>query len=214
MQRTKKLGLGLAIVAVLSGCVGAEVVHLAYQATVETFTIQYRVAMNTKYVSWENGFDAIQHVTYKRNAFREESKCAFEGVLVPWERNWEQRTTSGGVESVLPPEPGEIAGYAAVIYSKKCPEQPEEKILHTGPQQDIVIAGGKAAVVNNMPVRALDLFGSNQDLRPQWVSQVVERATKLASSNRAAKSFIVSAQDQLADLLPEQASAIKAAAAN
>lgn len=58
----------------------------------------------------------------------------------------------------------------------------------------------------------MDLFSSNQDLRPEWVPQVVERATKLASSNIAAKSFIVNAQDQLAELLPEQSSAIRSAA--
>lgn len=214
MQRRKKLGLGLVAVAVLSGCVGAEVVHLAYQATVEVFTIQYRIAMDTKYASWENGFNAVQPMTFKRSSLREESACAFEGVLIPWARTWEQKTTSGGSESVLPPEPNKIAGYAAVVYSKKCPGQPEQKILHMGPQEDLAMAQGKAVVVNNMPARTLDLLSANQDLRPQWVPQVVERATKLASVNSAAKSFIVSAQDQLAALLPEQSSAIRSAAIN
>lgn len=212
MQRRKKLGLGLVAVAVLSGCAGAELVHLAYQATVETFTIQYRTALDAKYASWDNGFNAVQAMTFKRHGLREESACVFDGVLIPWARTWEQKTVSGGVESVLPPEPSKVAGYAAVVYSKKCPGQSEQKILHAGPQEDVLMAQGKAGVLNNRPARTMDLFSSNQDLRPEWVPQVVERAIGLASSNRAAKSFIVSAQDQLVGLLPEQASAITAAA--
>lgn len=214
MNRKKKLSMGLAAAVVLSGCVGAEMVNLAYQATVETFTIQYWIAMDKKYASWENDLNAIQPMTFKRSSLREEGACAFEGVLIPWTRTWEQKTMSGGVESVLPPEPNKIAGYAAVVYSKKCPDQPAQKILHVGPQEDIGMTQGKAVVVNNMPARTMDLFSSNQNLRPQWVPQVVERATQLATSNRAAKIFIVSAQDHLAALLPDQAQAIKSAAIN
>lgn len=214
MRRKKKFGLGLVAVVALSGCVGAEVIHLAYQATVETFTIQYRTAIDTKYVAWEHGFNTAQAMSFKRHGLREESACVFEGVLIPWARTWEQKTISGNIESLLPPEPNKIAGYAAVIYSKKCPMQPEQKILHAGPQEDLVIAQGKAGLLNNKPVRAMDLLSSNQDLRPQWVPQIVERSTELAASNRAAKNFIVSAQDQLADILPDQAKAIKAAAMN
>lgn len=211
---TKELSMGMATLLLLSGCAGTEIVNLAYQATVETFTIQYRTVIETKYVSWEDGFNALQSMTFKRHGLREESACVFDGVLIPWVRTWKQKTISGGVQSVLPPDPKKIAGYAAVVYSKKCPGQPEQKILHVGPQEDVLMTQRKAAVLNNRAARTMDLFSSNQDLRPKWVPQVVERATKLASSNGAAKSFIVSAQDQLAELLPEQSNAIRAAAIN
>ena len=59
----------------------------------------------------------------------------------------------------------------------------------------------------------MDVLSGNQDFRPQWVPQVVERAMQLAASNAAAHRFVVSAQDNLVQLLPVQAEAIKAAAA-
>ncbi len=56
-------------------------------------------------------------------------------------------------------------------------------------------------------------MSGNQDLRPQWVPQVVERAMQLAASNASAHRFVVGAQDKLVQLLPAQAEAVKAAEA-
>ena len=59
----------------------------------------------------------------------------------------------------------------------------------------------------------MDVLSGNQDFRPQWVPQAVERATQLATSNAAAHRFVVGAQDNPVQLLPAQAEAIKAAEA-
>ena len=59
----------------------------------------------------------------------------------------------------------------------------------------------------------MDVLSGNQDFRPQWVPQVVERAMQLAASNAAAHRFVVSAQDNPVQLLPAEAEAIKAAEA-
>ena len=60
----------------------------------------------------------------------------------------------------------------------------------------------------------MDVLSGNQDFRPQWVPQAVERATQLTAINAAAHRFAVSTQDKLVvQLLQAQAEAIKAAAA-
>ena len=59
----------------------------------------------------------------------------------------------------------------------------------------------------------MDVLSGNQDFRPQWVPQAVERATQLTAINAAAHRFAVSTQDKLVQLLRAQAEAIKAAEA-
>ena len=59
----------------------------------------------------------------------------------------------------------------------------------------------------------MDVLSGNQDFRPQWVPQVVERATQLTAINASAHRFAVSTQDKLVQLLRAQAEAIKAAEA-
>lgn len=87
------------------------------------------------------------------------------------------------------------------------------EIFFLGEQACVFMAQGKAGAINNSPASTMDVLSGNQDLRPQWVPQVLERATQLAVNNAAAHRFVVSAQDNLVQLLPAQADAIKAAAA-
>lgn len=205
MQFNRKLAAVAAAAVVLTGCAGAELAHLAYQATSEQFTIQYRTDLDTSRVTWAHGFDAIQPMRYKRHFLREEGKCEFNGVLIPWSRTWPQEVRNGDVVTHIAPTPNEIAGYAAVVYSKQCPNEPAQAILHVGEQDGMIIAPkeGKAGMIDLRPARTMDVLSGNQDFRPQWLPQVVERAVQLAPSNAAAKQFVLAAQPQLLLAVPE-----------
>lgn len=206
MQFNRKLAAVAAAAVVLTGCAGAELAHLAYQATVEQFTIQYRTdTQGQKHVSWRHGFDAVQPMQYQRHFLREEANCTFTGVLIPWARTWPQEVRNGDNVTYIAPEPNEIAGYAAVVYRKQCSDQAAQAILHVGQQEDVLMVKreAKAGVLNNRPARAMDVLSGNQDFRPQWLPQVVERAVQLAPSNAAAKQFVLAAQPQLLLAVPE-----------
>lgn len=211
----RKIAALSAAVAVLTGCAGAELVHLAYQTTAEQFTIQYRTDLDTSRVTWAHGFDAIEPMRYTRHFMREDGKCKFDGVLIPWARTWQQEVRNGDTVTRLPPKSDEVAGYAAVIYKKRCPDQPAQAILHVGEQGGLIISAreGKAGLIDLRPAQAMDVLSGNQDFRPQWLPQVVARAIQLAPSNPAAKQFVVSAKEQLIQALPDQKAAITAAAA-
>ena len=135
----------------------------------------------------------------------EQSFFMITGVLIPWARTWPQEVRNGDNVSYIAPEPNEIAGYAAVVYRKQCPDQAAQAILHVGQQEDVLMVKreAKAGVLNNRPARAMDVLSGNQDFRPQWLPQVVERAVQLAPSNAAAKQFVLAAQPQLLQAVPE-----------
>ena len=61
---------------------------------------------------------------------------------------------------------------------------------------------GGGAGVERQP-EPLDVLSGNQDFRPKWLPQVVERAVQLAPSNAAAKQFVLAAQPQLLQAVPE-----------
>lgn len=205
MQFHRKLAAVAAAAVVLTGCAGAELVHLAYQATSEQFTIQYRTDLDSSRVTWAHGFDAIQPMRYKRHFLREDGKCKFNGVLIPWSRTWPQEVRNGDTVTQLSPTPNEIAGYASVVYSKQCPDQPVQPILHVGEQEGMIIAPkeGKAGLIDLRPAKTMDVLSGNQDFRPQWLPQVVERAVQLAPSHAVAKQFVLAAQPQLLQAVPE-----------
>lgn len=205
MSLNQKLSAVAAAAVVLTGCAGAELVHFAYQATSEQFTIQYRTDLDTSRVTWAHGFDAIQPMRYKRHFLREEGKCKFNGVLIPWSRTWPQEVRNGDAVTHIAPTPNEIAGYAAVVYSKQCPNEPAQAILHVGEQDGLHFFPkvGKASMIDLRPAKTMDVLSGNQDFRPQWLPQVVERAVQLAPSNAAAKQFVLTAQQPLVQALPE-----------
>lgn len=147
---------------------------------------------------------------YKRHFLREESKCQFDDVVVPWERTWPVPVESGegGGQNMLPPEPGKIAGYASVIYQRTCPNAAPESILHVGMQGTGIFA--KPIIIPANSVGAQDVMDILAGNRPQWLPQVIERLVNLAPTNPAAKQAVVIAQDKLVEVSPEMAPAIKA----
>ena len=201
----------LAGAALLSGCVAADLVNLAMHSTEEGFSVKYFPKLE-KGVSIEPSLNVVTAMPYKRHFMREEGKCHFDGVVVPWERTWPAPVHSGDGDSqkMLPPEPGKIAGYASVIYQRTCPNAAPESILHVGIQGTGIFS--KPSVISTNSVAAQDVMDTPVNNRPQWLPQVIERLVDLAPTNAAAKQAVVIAENKLAAALPEMASAIQAAA--
>lgn len=195
--------------ALLSGCVAADLVHLAVHTTEEGFSVKYFPNLE-RGVEIEPSLKVITAMPYKRHFLREEGKCKFDGVVVPWERTWPVPVQSGDGDSqkMLPPEPGKIAGYASVIYQRTCPNAAPESILHVGIQGTGVFA--KPYIIQANSVAAQDVMDTPSGNRPKWLPQVIERLVDLAPTNPAAKQAVLIAQDKLLVASPDMASAIKA----
>lgn len=196
--------------ALLSGCVAADLVYLAVHATEEGFSVKYFPNLDNG-LQISSSLNAVTAMPYKRHFLREEGKCQFEGVVVPFERTWPipAQNNDGGSQNMLPPEPGKTAGYASVIYQRTCPNAVPESILHVGIQG--VGAFSRPVIIPAFSVGAQDVMDTPVGNRPQWLPQVVERLVDLAPTSVAAKQAVVTAQDKLVAALPEMAPAIRAA---
>lgn len=200
----------VASAVLLSGCVAADLVHLAVHSTEESFSIKYFPKLE-RGVAVEPSLKVVTAMPYKRHFLREEAKCQFDGVLVPWERTWPipaQSDGEGGSTNMLPPEPGKIAGYAAVVYQRTCPNALPESILHVGVQGVGVFS--KPFIIAANSVGTQDVLDTPIANRPQWLPQVLERLVGLASTDATAKRVVDVAQDKFVRALPEIAPAIQA----
>lgn len=193
----------------LSGCVAADLVYLAVHTTEESFSVKYFPKLE-RAVEIEPSLKVVTAMPYKRHFLRDEGKCKFDGVVVPWERTWPVPAQSGddGSQNMLAPEPGKIAGYASVIYQRTCPNAAPESILHVGIQGTGVFA--KPVIMPANSVGAQDVMDTPVGNQPQWLPQVIERLVDLAPTNPAAGQAVLIAQDKLMIASPKMAPAIKA----
>lgn len=204
------MGSVVAGAALLSGCVAADLVHLAVHVAEEGFSVKYFPDVDAG-LQIGTSFDTVISIPYKRHFLREEGKCKFDGVVVPYERTWPVpvQGADGSNQAMLPPEPGKIAGYASVIYQRTCPNSLPESILHVGVQG--VGTFSRPVIIPAFSVGAQNVLDTPAGNRPQWLPQVLKRLVDLAPTNAAAKEAVVTAQDKLSVALPEIAAEIKAA---
>lgn len=186
--------------ALLSGCVAADLVHLAVHATEEGFSVKYFPDLD-RGLQIDPSLDTVIAMPYKRHFLRDEGKCKFKGVVVPYERTWSvpAQGGDGSSQAMLAPEPGKIAGYASVIYQRTCPGATPESILHVGIQGTGVFA--KPVIIPAYSVGAQDVLDTPVGNRPEWLPQVVKRLVDLALTQDAARQAVVTAQDKLAAAL-------------
>lgn len=194
----------------LSGC-AADLVFLAMHAAEEGFTIKYFTKLERS-VPIDPSLNVVTPMPYMRHFMRDEGKCQFDGVVVPWERTWEIRAPGGDATNthMLPPAPGKIAGYAAVVYQRTCPGKKPEAVLHVGVQGTGIFS--KPEILAGSSVGMQDVLVTSVVNRPQWLPQVVERLVSLAPTSPVAKQVVVTAREKLVQALPEMESAINVAA--
>ncbi len=208
-MKKRVLGSIMAGAVLLSGC-AADLVILAMHAAEEGFTIKYFPKLE-KSVAIEPSLSVVTAMPYKRHFMRDDGKCQFDGVVVPWERTWEERALGADAANpqMLPPAPGKIAGYAAVVYQRTCPGKAPEAILHVGVQSTGIFS--KPEIMASSSVGMQDVLITQAANRPQWLAQVVERLVHVAPTSPAAKQVLVATHENLVQALPELATALNEA---
>lgn len=124
---------------------------------------------------------------------RDTSKfCKYTGVAVPFERTWEevQKNSFLPIETVLPPEPGKIAGYALLVNKKQCPGKAEETMLRVATLNEAPTSRFKGTLMFGHQFVFQQLDTMHVDFRPKWLEQVTEVLAKAEATNSVAKQFL------------------------
>ena len=150
--------------------------------------------------------DGAVDVRFVREWWRDDGdgKCFYTGMVVPFERTWPEEIERGGEKVVLPPEPGKIAGYVAVINRKECKGLETEAILRTGiVRSRTLLFGSRGPQVDKHTFfPAGDMLETPAEKVQPWFPQVVERLERLSVQDKVAKAFLTSSASELATVLP------------
>ncbi len=150
--------------------------------------------------------DGAVDVRFVREWWRDDGdgKCFYTGMVVPFERTWPEEIERGGEKVVLPPEPGKIAGYVAVINRKECKGLETEAILRAGiVRSRTLLFGSRGPQVDKHTFfPAGDMLETPAEKVQPWFPQVVERLERLSVQDKVAKTFLTSSASELATVLP------------
>ncbi|MDO9599089.1 MAG: hypothetical protein Q7J47_15340 [Azoarcus sp.] len=128
--------------------------------------------------------EQVTEVHLYREGWREEGKCDFSGLMVPYVRDWEEVDSNGVL--VRPPEPDKTAGQAILINKKSCEGREPEVMLRSA--QVWIIRQG--VLMKKQMVQAADVITAPEDMRPKWLPQVLARIERVAEHESVAKDFI------------------------
>lgn len=125
---------------------------------------------------------------FKPELFRE--SCRYAGVVVAFDRDWEDEVTIGEQKIVRPAEPGKLAGYAFLVNKELCPGKPAQRVSYVYDTSAAgATLGAKALVKEGHQVQTLPLTKETSELY-RWLPQVMRRIEAVADTNPAAKSFL------------------------
>ena len=210
-----------ALLLSLSGCAGLEVANALVQ-TGNSIVSDLISAQRMTVVS--NELESATPATYKPYVYRKGQDCISSAFVVPYDRTWPEELREGdsGEVRILPPEPGKIAGYIAVVYQKNCPGAAPEPLLRAGRQSTLTGTGtiltrafssDKTTYFMSSWDSAIDSRDMTEDTanKPMWWPQVVERLSRLAKVDPAVKEMLASNADSFVKAAPEQAVEVRAA---
>lgn len=131
--------------------------------------------------------DSVVAVSFYREWWRAdgEGKCTYEGIKVPYVRDWSITTRIRGEEHVIPPEPNKTAGDAILINRRVCKGKSPEAMLYLGepPRK-----WGK--FIKNTLVHVGDTKDMKSEHFPKWYNQVIQRVTRVAATDDTARQFL------------------------
>lgn len=142
--------------------------------------------------------DGVVAVSLHREWYREDGsgKCEFEGVMVPFVRDWAVAERRDGFDEVTQPaEPDKIAGMAFLVNKKVCAGKETELLLRGGDKYRLV-AGGN--FYRKHTVMATDLLTTPREKQPRWLIQVFDRLERLAPTDAIAADFLASSSREVA----------------
>lgn len=129
--------------------------------------------------------DTVTAISMHREWWRDDSKCKYLGVMVPFVRDWPVTIKRKDSETVNPPEPDKTAGQAFIINRKVCPGKPDEAMFR--------VADGwrnPGKLLEKWHFAAQDLYGMREEYRPKWLPQVLARIERVAQHDQQAKAFL------------------------
>lgn len=217
----KRLVLALLLAAsCLSGCVGLDLVYLAVVAAQNSVSD----LVPTDETVLPDKLETAIPADYKPFVYRSGQDCIYSAIMVPYDRTWPEEVQQEGNTITLPPEPGKIAGYIAVIYKKECPQKEAEPMLRAGKQgterkgsifdfsdeakKTVMRAGNGGSVGRALDSRDMLIADKEQ---PQWWPQVVARMTRLAQTDAVVKEALAYSRELFIRSVPDQTDAINAA---
>ncbi|MBO1249621.1 hypothetical protein J1777_07220 [Comamonas denitrificans] len=191
----------------VQACIGANVINRLRVIQMLNHPLQGIVGSNLKFLLQKilgGIFRLVCAITHT---------LAFEPRIHICTRQTASRKRALGADAanpqMLPPAPGKIAGYAAVVYQRTCPGKAPEAILHVGVQSTGIFS--KPEIMASSSVGMQDVLITQAANRPQWLAQVVERLVHVAPTNPAAKQVLVATHENLVQALPELATALNEA---
>ncbi|AON53143.1 hypothetical protein [Herbaspirillum seropedicae] len=129
--------------------------------------------------------DVVTVVSAHREWWRDDSKCHFQGVMVPYARDWPETVKNGEIETVLPPEPDKVAGQAFIWNRKICPGKPDEVIYRVSEKWR-----NPGVFLEKHQVTAEDLLSMKVEDRPKWLEQVQARIDRVAQHDEKVRAFV------------------------
>ena len=129
--------------------------------------------------------DVATPISAHREWWRDESKCKFIGLMVPYARDWPETIRNGEIETVLPPEPDKVAGQAFIINRKVCPGKPDEAIFRGADRWR-----NPGIFLEKHQITAEDLKGMKPQDRPKWFEQVMARIERVSRNDAQIREFL------------------------
>lgn len=160
--------------------------------------------------------DGAVEARFVREWWRDDGdgKCSYAGMVVPFDRTWPEEVDRGGERVILPPEPGKIAGYVAIINRKTCKGKEAEVILRAGiVRTRTLLFGSRGPQVDKHTFfPAGDMLETPAEKIQPWLPQVIERLERLGEHDKAAKALLTASASELAKVLPDRNGKPQAAA--
>lgn len=136
--------------------------------------------------------DSVVEITFHREWWRDDGKCTFTGLAVPFVRDWEEVVDNIYSKSVISPKPSKIAGRAYVINRKLCPGKAPEPMFLVDET-----VNWNVPLLLGYKIFALNVTAMRDDQRPKWLPQVLARIERVAETDPKAKCFMDFMQDSI-----------------
>lgn len=140
--------------------------------------------------------DSVVELSMHREWWREDGngKCKYTGYATPIVRDWEIIDVRDGVEYRIPPNLEDTYGVAIVANKKVCEGKPVEDIFRTAV---MVRAREGMTLYEKWSTHAQDYYSTREDIRAQWIPQILERLETMAAIDRPALDALTSIRSSM-----------------
>lgn len=147
--------------------------------------------------------DSVVELSMHREWWREDGngKCKYTGYATPIVRDWEIVEVRDGIEYRTPPNLVDTYGVAIVANKKVCEGKPDEDIFRTAV---MVRAREGMTLYKKWSTHAQDYYSAREDIRVQWMPQVMERLTRIGQTDPVALAALNSIQGSMTKVVEQR----------